>query len=357
MSRQRLARRFDIRSRRGFEREIKIPKDWTPRELGAGSLLLWLRADRGYALNGMSAVTSTGTSPPVMAISAGSPLVPTDLRIEVVGTGTLGVATYRASLDGGNTWLPTAATAASVSIGPFTVTQAAGTYSANNVWVAGSRYSQLDDFSGNGNHVTQASSGLQPTAKCKSGRVSLSFDSVAGQFMQTASGLAVPASFSIYVCVEQKTVAVQQWICGCNGPTTSRIGTWATLRGLNDGHIEYSFSNGVATATSYKTASSTPLVGAVSFVTGYQSGDDRHNLNYQRLAAGSEIAPAMSLTTAGVSTSLGSTAYKFGVGCLGEYTAAETWAGTIREIVIVNRRLSLADAKRLCAYARSQNGV
>lgn len=354
MSRQRLARRFDARSRLGFEREIKIPKDWTPRELGAGSLLLWLRADFGWTLNGMSSVTSTGTSPPVMAISAGSPLVPTDLRIEVVGTGTLGVATYRASLDGGNTWLPTAATAASVSVGPFTVTQAAGTYSANNVWIARSRYSALADLSGSGNNVSQGTAGNQPTAKYIGSRLHVNFAISPSRMWLRSGAFAKPSSYSLMVMGTKDVAAtVSQWMCGSNNAAGSSVGCWGVVGSGVSGQLAYSFSNGAASATSYRT-STTPVVDATpfSYLTGFQTGQATQSLNYAN-----GTSQAMTLVASAGSTSLGGTAYQFGVGCLGEYATTETWGGTIREIVIVNRQLSAADAVRMCAYSRARNGV
>lgn len=84
-----------------------------------------------------SAVTSAGTTPPVVTI-AGSAADYFDLRIEITTAGTLGTSRFRYSLDGGITYSQIRATAASHLMAGtgITITFPAGTYAADNVYTA-----------------------------------------------------------------------------------------------------------------------------------------------------------------------------------------------------------------------------
>lgn len=97
----------------------------------------------------MGAVTSSGTTPPVVTL-AGVPNGGYNLKIDIVAGGALGAATFRFSTDGGYAWSATIPTAASVPlIDPavdslvgangqtgLTATFAAGTYAANNEYTS-----------------------------------------------------------------------------------------------------------------------------------------------------------------------------------------------------------------------------
>ena len=104
----------------------------------------------------MGAITSTGTTPPVVAISSDTPLGAYTLRVEIVAGGTVGNATFKFSTDDGDTFSETYATAASFVLDEsasgavpapdslvgrngatgLTITFAAGTYNADNVYRA-----------------------------------------------------------------------------------------------------------------------------------------------------------------------------------------------------------------------------
>jgi hypothetical protein len=106
----------------------------------------------------MSAVTSSGTSPPTITLS-GTPLGQFDLVIDCVVGGALATWTLRFSTDGGNTWSATMASAASVPLTDtatdslvgvngatgITAAIAAGTANADNQYTASSvnKYTSL----------------------------------------------------------------------------------------------------------------------------------------------------------------------------------------------------------------------
>ena len=330
------------------------PSVWTPRNLGAG-IMLWAQAGAGEGLTlnpVMPAFTPSGSSPPALGIS-GAPTGPTDLRIECVVGGALATATYRASLDGGTTWLATAPTSANVSIGPFSVTMGVGPYTNNNVWISRSQVSAISDISGSGNSMANATSATQPRTKYVGGRLHLDFVGVSKQFLMT-SAMPKPSSYTLFIMgTKNSAAAVAQWMCGSNNPAGSSVGCWAVV-GVNAlaGALQYAFSNGVASATSYRTpavlADATPF----SYVTGYKAGDNSQTLN--RVNGASQ---AMTLIAAAGSTALGGTAYQFAIGRLGQYPTSETWDGTIRECMIINRQLSATEFRQLYDYSVRENGA
>lgn len=100
----------------------------------------------------MGAVSSSGSSPPTISLS-GTPLGAWRLQIDIVVGGSDGTATYRFSVDGGNTWSDTMTTpsgggavaltdtAADSLVGVngatgVTATFASGTYNANNLYTS-----------------------------------------------------------------------------------------------------------------------------------------------------------------------------------------------------------------------------
>jgi hypothetical protein len=132
------------------------PYPWTPRALGSG-LFAWWSPSAGLTAAAMSAVTASGTAPPTVTLS-GTPSLACSLIINITTGGTLGTARFRASIDGGRSWfVRDTATAASVGTDiDVTIAFGAGTYSTDNVYTANARLSQLDDLTGNGRHLTQA---------------------------------------------------------------------------------------------------------------------------------------------------------------------------------------------------------
>lgn len=102
----------------------------------------------------MSSVTSAGTSPPTVTLSGTPNGKTSQILIDIVVGGTLGVATFRFSTDGGQTWSATLTTAASVVLSDTAVDSmvgangvtgltagfAAGTYNADNTYTATTSY-------------------------------------------------------------------------------------------------------------------------------------------------------------------------------------------------------------------------
>ena len=86
----------------------------------------------------LTPVAASGTTPPTVALTGTPTPAVTTLRIEIIAPGTLGIATFRWSMDGGATWQPTIATAASVALilSGLTAAFSAGTYAADNVYRA-----------------------------------------------------------------------------------------------------------------------------------------------------------------------------------------------------------------------------
>lgn len=86
----------------------------------------------------MTAVTSTGTTPPVITLT-GQPFFDINLRVECTTLGALATWELRWSIDGGDTWeaeeVVSAATVALTGTG-LTLNIAAGTAAVDNVWTA-----------------------------------------------------------------------------------------------------------------------------------------------------------------------------------------------------------------------------
>jgi hypothetical protein len=97
----------------------------------------------------MGAVTSTGTTPPVVTLT-GTPTGPWKVKIDMIAGGAVGAATFKFSTDNGGTWSATLTTAASVPLIDTAVDSlvgnngatglvagfAAGTYNADNLYTS-----------------------------------------------------------------------------------------------------------------------------------------------------------------------------------------------------------------------------
>lgn len=82
----------------------------------------------------LSAVTSSGTTPPVVTVS-GTPLVDGAFKLDIQTGGALATATFRWSKNGGVDWVQSAVATAATVVLPgtgITVAFAAGTYAADN---------------------------------------------------------------------------------------------------------------------------------------------------------------------------------------------------------------------------------
>lgn len=85
----------------------------------------------------MSAVVSTGTSPPVVTLT-GTPTGYHDVRIEITTGGSRGTAVFKWSSDGGSTYTTGVTTAATAVLGTtgLTANFATGTYSTDNIYTS-----------------------------------------------------------------------------------------------------------------------------------------------------------------------------------------------------------------------------
>jgi hypothetical protein len=102
----------------------------------------------------MSAVTSAGSTPPVLTLT-GTALEYVDLRVECTTLGARGTWVLRYSTDGGKTWTSSVTSAATVAISNsagvdtgLTLNIATGTAATDNVWTAKTAGYQEKTFSG-----------------------------------------------------------------------------------------------------------------------------------------------------------------------------------------------------------------
>lgn len=122
-----------------FGAEITIPSGGTYL-LGATNVTATFPA--------LSAVTSSGTTPPVITVT-GTTTDDVDLQVECTTGGALTTWVFRYSIDGGTTWTSNVTSAATVAVGAtgLTLNIAAGSASTNNVWLASNQYIAGDTWS------------------------------------------------------------------------------------------------------------------------------------------------------------------------------------------------------------------
>lgn len=96
-------------------------------------------ADGGATWNVGSAMASTGTSPPAVALSGTSNVaLPSDVQIQITTAGPLGTALFQWSQDGGATWttgLQTSGAGVPLGFTGLTATFSLGLYATNNAYV------------------------------------------------------------------------------------------------------------------------------------------------------------------------------------------------------------------------------
>jgi hypothetical protein len=107
----------------------------------------------------MGAVTSAGTTPPVITLT-GTQVVPVNLRIECTTLGARGTSVIRYSVDGGVTWVSSVTTAATVAVidpnGTDTgvvINIATSNAAVDNVWTASTVGFERKRFSGLGRFI------------------------------------------------------------------------------------------------------------------------------------------------------------------------------------------------------------
>jgi len=119
----------------GYDRLTRIVAaesyPWTPGQIP--DLLTWVEGDANIAGDEMTAVTAGGPAPPAVTLT-GTAVRAFHLLIQMWTAGTLGVATFRWSVDGGRSWVgQPLTTGADVVLGSTGITAhfAAGSYGAN----------------------------------------------------------------------------------------------------------------------------------------------------------------------------------------------------------------------------------
>ena len=173
---------------------------------------------------GMGAVTTTGESPPTVAL-ANVPNGPYQLRTEITVAGDLGDAEYRTSLNGGGTWPYEGHTAASVDLTGSGITEqfAAGTYALDNVYTSRSAVAQLLDRSRYSNNIWQPSLLNMPTAITAfadfGGLSSLDFDGI--QTLSVALAAPIPQPVTWYIVYKDSALYNYARLVGVYGSTAT----------------------------------------------------------------------------------------------------------------------------------------
>jgi hypothetical protein len=213
---------------------------WSP--LQVSSLYLWWEVGPNMTGGPMSAVTSSGTSPPVVTLS-GTAVLACTLRIEVKTAGALGTSRFRWSIDDGRSWVQSnVPTAASVLLSPLgvTVNFAVGVYPNNAVYTANVHVGQVDDRSGNSRHLVGVTSQFPPYASVGiNSKPSLQF--VPTDFMRI-TGISVPAPHSIYVVGKYTSQASVRALLGRTAAGTNALfySVTPTTMDWNDGTVQRS---------------------------------------------------------------------------------------------------------------------
>ena len=138
--------------------QLGEPYPWNPRELGGAALRAWWSFDQSLVASVMTAVSSSGTAPPVVTLT-GVPTFPFTIVLAVTVAGALGASRFKWSIDGGQSWVQTGVlTGANVPLGTTGLTAhfAVGAYSNDNVYAAATKTVTARDLSTHGNDLGQA---------------------------------------------------------------------------------------------------------------------------------------------------------------------------------------------------------
>ncbi len=178
---------------------------------GASSLRCYLTALDMSRLVLNAIMSATGTLPPVVTQS-GTPTRFIDLRVEVTTLGTLGIAVFRWSEDGGANWTSGVTTAATTVLGTTGITLAwpAGTYATDNVYVG--KVAQWNDSSGRGKNFENAlaANGIQLpkiTFNAINGKPALEFNKAAQTYLRLAD-----SGFATAICGGEDTPCTVFWV-------------------------------------------------------------------------------------------------------------------------------------------------
>jgi len=221
--------------------QLGEPYPWTPKELGS-SLLAWWSPSLGLTAGSMSTVSSTGTSPPTVTLS-GTPTVVGTLVIAVTTGGARGTAKFRWSMDGGVSWVQNqVTTAASVALGTtgLTANFAVGTYVNDNVYTALTRLSQVNDQSGNGHHLVQATGANQFALSTMTvtgvPKGQPAFHPNGATCFMTASGFTLTNPFTVYSVAKLTSQAsIRTLFSGSSGNNIFLYSNTGTTMAINAG--------------------------------------------------------------------------------------------------------------------------
>jgi lysophospholipase L1-like esterase len=224
---------------------------WSPSQVS--SLYAWWEVGPGMTGGPLSAVTSSGTSPPVVTLS-GTGTIACSLRIEVTTAGARGVSRFRWSINDGRSWVQSdVLTAASVVLNPIGVTVlfSAGTYPNNAVYTAVVHVGQVNDKSGNSRHLVGVTSQFPPYASVGiNSKPSLQFVPV--DFMRI-TGINVPAPHSVYVVGKYTSQASVRALLGRTAAGTNALfySVTPTTMDWNDGTVQRSVTVNATIAHCY----------------------------------------------------------------------------------------------------------
>jgi hypothetical protein len=195
--------------------------EFAPLALASIVPFLWVEADASTVFTGN--VVPGGTSPPAVTISGTNSAQFPACFAAIVLPGALGVATIRATFDGGVTWQPEQISAATVNFGPFTVSMPAGTYLGDNTWDAVPE--TMLDMTGQANHMGRVG---QP-------RMSPGFKNGRAAFLPSASGYFLSGTFTAARAVAGKMLMV---LVGNSGPSPGNKIPFGGVNFMRDARLD-----------------------------------------------------------------------------------------------------------------------
>lgn len=291
-----------------------------------------------FTLAGMDAVTSTGTSPPVLTLT-GTATAAINISVRCTSTGSESTALIDVSYDAGVTYALTGIhpNAGFVQLG-ITGSFAAGTYTNDNVWTSNVRVSTVVSLESSFGIVnanltaTQATASSHPTLKMAdasyNNQPTLNFAETLGGTLILAATLSLTQPCTI-VIVGNSTA---DGITTTNSPFTWASGGMSVNQ--TTGLFNVNFGSGV---NSLVTVVAKKIVAIV--INGATS---------QIIVGG----PVTSLKAG----ALGAT--NPGLTRLGSATAHGNWNGPMADVLIYNRALSLTELDFLCrVYLAPKHGA
>lgn len=292
------------------------------------NLAAWYRADQGITLG--TTPLAAGTVPPAVTIS-GTLTQSLGLYIQIDGAGTLGIATFKWSINNGSTFVATAVlTAASVVLGATGITAAfpAGTYLTDNIYRATG--AQRNDLSGNGRHLVQAVVTKQPLFAVAGGSNNQATDTFDGvdDFQSVAFALPKPVTLIMVMKYTTAFAAPEDPVDGISVQTMRLYrGASTQVHQVGDGAGVKDRVNSGFTPESWH------------FVTSYL---DSSTSSYVDEDLVNKIAPGDSGTAAAGGITLGA----FGGGIA-------NWAHlATSEIIVYGRALSVAEKAQVNGYLK-----